>query len=108
MCNQTLKNFRTMSGADRRAAVRAHLAQSHGINFAANDPHGLTVSQQSALCDLARAVSWRKSSASPLSLSMAFYVYLARDAKPSAVAAAPVVKIKAARRSFNFGKMVQA
>jgi hypothetical protein len=107
MCNQTLKNFRTMSGADRRAAVRSHLAQSHAINFAANDPHGLTVSQQSALCDMARAVSWRKSAASPLALGMAFYVYLARDAKPSAHVA-PVVTIKAARRPFNYGKQVQA
>jgi hypothetical protein len=107
MCNQSLKQFRTMSGADRRAAARAHLAQSHGINFAANDPHGLTVSQQVALSDMARAVCWRKSAASPLSVGMAFYVYLARDAKPANAPAAPVVTIKA-RRPFTFGKEVQA
>lgn len=104
MCKQNpLKNFRTMSGAERRAACRVHLAESNAINFAAQDPHALTVSQQSALADMAKAVSWRKSPMSPLSVGMAFYVYLARDSKPSGHAqqAAPD---PAPRRSFNYGR----
>jgi hypothetical protein len=85
MCKQNpLKSFRTMSGAERRAAMRAHLAASNTISFAAQDPHALTASQQNALADMAKSVCWRKSPTSPLALGPAFYVYLARDVAQSA------------------------
>lgn len=104
MCKQNpLKAFRTMSGAERRAACRVHLAASHAINFTANDPHGLTATQQAALSEMAKAVSWRKSPMSPLSVGMAFYVYLARDAKPSGHAPQAAAS-DAPRRPFIFGR----
>lgn len=80
MCrNNELRKFRTMEGAQRRAAIRAHLAADAGLSFG-NDPHTLSFSQRSALHDMARAVCWRKSISSCLSLGAAFYVYLSRDA----------------------------
>lgn len=77
--NNELRKFRTLSGAERRAAVRRYLADSAGLVFG-NDPHTLSFSQRSALHDMARAVVWRKSISSCLSLGAAFYVYLSRDA----------------------------
>lgn len=80
MCRNTeLKKFRTLAGPARRAAIRRHLAGVDKIDFAA-DPHSLAQSQQCALADMARAVCWRKSIASCMSLGLAFFVYLSRDA----------------------------
>ena len=80
MCrNNQLRKFRVLEGAARRRAIRAHLAESDKINFTA-DPHSLAQSQQCALADMARAVCWRKSITSCMSLGLAFYVYLSRDA----------------------------
>lgn len=101
MCNLTLKKFRTMSGAPRRVAVRAHLAQSLGLVWD-KSPYELTHSERTALDDMARAIGWRKSNASMLSLSAAFYVYLARDAKPATVQQAASVKTQK-RAPFVFG-----
>jgi hypothetical protein len=101
---QNLKHFRTIDGATRRTAMRAHLAQHEQIDFRA-DPHALSFAQQCALADMAKAVSWRKGIASSLSLGLAFFVYLARDVtnghapRKYAQGAAPVV-IRKARRSF--------
>lgn len=80
MCRNTeLKKFRTLAGPARRAAIRRHLAGAEQIDFAA-DPHSLAISQQCALADMARAVCWRKSITSCMSLGLAFFVYLSRDA----------------------------
>lgn len=103
MCNNPLKRFRTMTGADRRAAVRAHLATTDAIDFT-GDPHSLRISQQCALADMARAVCWRKSPSSPLSLGMAFYVYLSRDAKPTSVQADQSTTVRTVRHSFTYGR----
>lgn len=101
MCKNPLKNFRTMTGETRRAACRADLVHGHAIDFAAQDPHALTVSQLAALSAMAKAVSWRKSAASSLSVGMAFYVYLARDSKPSGHAPQAAASV---RRPFNYGR----
>lgn len=79
MCANNLRHLRTIEGAQRRATIRAMLAKSDALVFG-NDPHTLSFSQRSALQDMARAVSWRKSITSCLSLGAAFYVYLSRDA----------------------------
>ena len=80
MCrNNELRKFRTLDGAQRRAAIRRHLAGADKIDFTA-DPHSLAISQQCALADMARAVCWRKSITSCMSLGLAFFVYLSRDA----------------------------
>lgn len=98
-----LKTFRTIDGAARRDAMRAHLAEHAEIDFKA-DCHTLTFAQQCALSEMAKAVSWRKAITSPLSLGLAFFVYLARDVatdkRKAAVRAAPVVSYRAPRRSF--------
>lgn len=101
MCkNNPLKKFRTLEGAQRREAMRAHLGETNDLRFDL-DPHELTFSQRSALSDMAKAVSWRKSPTSCLSLGAAFYVYLSRDAKAKpARIAAPA----APRRSIAFGR----
>lgn len=101
MCkNNPLKKFRTMEGAQRREAMRAHLGETNELRFDL-DPHELTFSQRSALSDMAKAVSWRKSPTSCLSLGAAFYVYLSRDAKPARTATpAPA----APRRPLTFGR----
>lgn len=80
MCrNNEFRKLRTMEGAQRRAAIRKQLSESEKLVFG-NDPHTLSFSQRSALNDMARAVCWRKSISSCLSLGAAFYVYLSRDA----------------------------
>lgn len=80
MCrNNEFRKLRVMEGAQRRAAIRRALADNAGLTFG-NDPHTLSFSQRSALNDMARAVCWRKSISSCLSLGAAFYVYLSRDA----------------------------
>lgn len=79
MCSNNLRHLRTIEGAQRRATIRALLAKSDGLVFG-NDPHTLSMSQRCSLQDMARAVSWRKSISSCLSLGAAFYVYLSRDA----------------------------
>jgi len=80
MCrNNELRKLRTLEGAKRRAAIRAELDKSLGLKFG-NDPHTLSFSERVALQDVARAVCWRKSITSCLSLGAAFYVYLSRDA----------------------------
>jgi hypothetical protein len=79
MCKQNpLKHFRTIEGAERRAAMRKYLSESLGLKWD-KSPYELTHSERTALDDMAKAVSWRKSISSPLSLSAAFYVYLSRE-----------------------------
>lgn len=78
MCHNNLRHLRTIQGAERRATIRALLEKSDDVEFG-NDPHTLTFSQRTALQDMARAVSWRKSISSCLSLGAAFYVYLSRE-----------------------------
>lgn len=111
MCKQNpLKEFRTLEGAKRRAAIRKYLAQSVALDFAA-DPHALTFSQCGALHEMAKSVSWRKSISSPLSLGLAFFVYLARDAAPQVEqhSGKPAVTVTyRKRRSFNLSREVQA
>lgn len=95
-----LKQFRTLSGVERRAAMRAHLSKVDAVVFT-GDPHTVTWSQQLALAEMAKIVAWKKSISSPLSLGLAFYVYLSRDAaKP-----APVRTVRAAPR-IAFGRGV--
>lgn len=78
MCrNNELRALRTLTGPARRAAIRKHLTNSAKIAFGV-DPHTLAHSQQCALSEVARAVCWRKSISSPMSLGLAFYVYLSR------------------------------
>jgi hypothetical protein len=90
MCKQNpLKHFRTIEGAERRKAMRAHLAENNGIVWS-KSPHELTHTERSALDAMARAVAWRKSISSPLSLCAAFYVYLSREVEKTAHAAAQV------------------
>ena len=104
MCkNNTLKQFRTMEGSARRAAIRAHLTKHEEIDFTA-DPHALKISQQCALADMARAVCWRKSPTSSLSLGLAFFVYLSRSApKPGHVEPPRTGKPAQRRPAFIFG-----
>lgn len=97
MCNN-LRKFRTLDGPARRIAVRAHLAQSLGLVWN-KSPFELTHTERTALDEMARAVGWRKSIASSLSLSAAFYVYLSREVKP----AAPARKPASVRQSFSYG-----
>jgi hypothetical protein len=104
MCKQNpLKHFRTLEGNERRAAMRAHLSSVEGIDFTA-DPHALKISQQCALADMAKAVAWRKSPTSPLSLGLAFFVYLGRSApKPGHVEPQRTGKPAQRRPAFVFG-----
>ena len=104
--NNDLKKFRTMEGPARREAVRAHLIKHDGINFN-KGPFELSHSERSALHDMAKAVSWRKSPASSFSLGAAFFVYLAKDVAKTAHVAAMVDK-PAPRRALVYGRMVQA
>lgn len=83
MCrNNELRKLRTMTGPARRDAVRRYLTESAQIAFGV-DPHTLAQSQQCALSEVARAVCWRKSISSPMSLGLAFYVYLSRGVSPA-------------------------
>lgn len=103
MCKQnSLKKFRTLEGAQRRAAIRAHMVATDEIDFTA-DPHSLRWSQQGALSDMAKAISWRKSPSSPLSLGLAFFVYLARDASPPRDPSGAPISGKT-RTAFVFGR----
>lgn len=78
MCKQNpLKHLRTLTGDARKQAARAHLTTEHGVTFG-HGPHLLTWAQRDALSTLAKAVCWRKSISSSLSLGSAFYVYLSR------------------------------
>lgn len=79
-----LKQFRTLSGPERKAQMRAHLSRHDAIVFG-GDPHAVTATQCAALAEMAKVVAWKKSISSPLNLALAFYVYLSRD-----VVAAPV------------------
>jgi hypothetical protein len=105
MCkNNQLRSFRTLEGSKRREAIRAHMRAADDIDFTA-DPHSLRISQQCALSDMAKAVGWRKSSTSPLSLGLAFYVYLSRDAaKPGRIEASRTGKPAQHRPAFVFGR----
>lgn len=107
MCKTVeLKHFRTLAGPDRKNAIRFYLAKQEGIDFTA-DVHTLYSGQRIALQDMAKAVSWRKSQTSCLSLGAAFFVYLAKDVKqPLHTAARQAAAAK--RHSFNYGKGVQA
>lgn len=105
MCKQNpLKEFRTMTGETRRKAIRSYLAAAVALDFAA-DPHALTHAQRGALHEMAKAVSWRKSISSPLSLGLAFFVYLARDVAKVAI---PVTTMRDARRAFIFSQKGRA
>lgn len=80
MCKQTeLRHFRTITGPARKQAIRVHLQRVAGIAFNA-DVHTLSFAQRDALATMAKAVSWRKSISSPMSLGSAFFVYLSRGA----------------------------
>jgi hypothetical protein len=93
MCKPVdLKHFRTITGAERKAAMRAHLSKHDGVLFGM-DPHAIPFSQQCALAEMAKAVSWKKSISSSLSLGLAFYVYLSRDVQ------APIVRGPVARNT---------
>lgn len=79
--NKALTKFRTIDGCKRRAAMRAYLSgEDKTLSFTAS-PDSLTPSQLRALTDMAKAVSWRKSIGTPLTLGAAFYVYLGKDEK---------------------------
>lgn len=101
-----LKNFRTMSGPERRTACRAHLVKHHGVDFSHGDPHGVGISGLTACADMAKAICWRKRVSSSMSLGAAFYVYLCRDvAQPKHAKAAQGDPRKAGKRfNFNFAK----
>jgi hypothetical protein len=101
MCSHTLKHLRTLTGDKRRAAIRAHLAKSAALSFNL-DPHTVTMSQQIALSDMAKAVSWRKSITSPLSLGLAFYVYLSRE--EAKIPQGGNSRNPQARQSFVYGR----
>lgn len=80
--NISLKALRTLEGEARRDACRAHLAKHSDMRFDL-DPHQLTHSQRIDLHDMAKAVCWRKSICSSLSLGAAYYVYLCKDVAKS-------------------------
>lgn len=103
MCKTVeLKHFRTLEGPERKAAMRFYLAKHEGIDFT-QDVHTLYSGQRSALQDMAKAVSWRKSLTSPLSLGAAFFVYLVKDVKqPLHTAARQAAAAK--RHTFNYGR----
>jgi len=107
MCKTVeLKTFRTLEGPARKEAMRFYLAKHHAIDFTA-DVFTLYSDQRGALVEMAKAVSWRKSISSPLSLGAAFFVYLAKDVKqPLHVAARQASAAK--RQAFNYGKGVTA
>lgn len=104
--NASLKKYRTMAGHERRAACRAHLEKNDNIRFN-KSPFELSHSERVALHDMAKAVSWRKSPASCLSLGAAFYVYLSKDLARTAHVAA-MNHTPAPRRALVYGCMVQA
>lgn len=96
-----LKNFRTMSGAERRAACRQHLSREHALDFSA-DVHAVPISGLAACADMAKAICWRKSVSSSMSIGAAFFVYLSRDlAQPKHAKAVQGDPRKAGKR-FNF------
>ena len=66
-----------------KAALRAALVASHGINFA-QDVFTLSHSQRVALVDAAKECGYRKSISSNPTLGGAFFQYLAKDAGDSA------------------------
>lgn len=103
MCKQNpFKKFRSLEGSKRREAIRAHMSAAEEIDFTA-DPHALRISQQCALSDMAKAISWRKSPSSPLSLGLAFFVYLSRDASPPRDPSGAPISGKT-RTAFVFGR----
>ena len=76
-----LKQFRTMTGPERRKAMRDHLTKAHAVDFSA-DVHAVPISALNACADMAKAVCWRKSISSSMSTGAAFFVYLAREVQP--------------------------
>lgn len=94
-----------MEGATRRAAIRAHMLDALNMKWD-KSPYELTSSERTALDEMAKAVGWRKSIASPLSLSAAFYVYLCRDAAKIAPAQhkAQQQQQQQPRQSFAYGR----
>lgn len=73
-----LRTFRTLAGPARKAAIRKHF-EARGLSFDL-DPHAVPFSMRGELADMAKAVGYRKSISSCLSLGSAFYVYLSRGA----------------------------
>ena len=60
-----------------KGIMRAMLAKSHDIDFT-KEVFQLSHSQRIGLSDMAKAVGYRKSVSSSLSLGAAFFVYLVR------------------------------
>lgn len=81
MCNQTLKRFRVLTGPARRIAM-VHYLQAHGVVFG-QDVHAVPVSTLTACAELAKAVCWRKSLSSSMSIGAAFYLYLSKAVAPA-------------------------
>lgn len=96
-----LKQFRTLSGPERKNVMRAHLSRHDGIAFG-GDPHAVTATQCAALAEMAKVVAWKKSISSPLTLALAFYVYLSRDVTPPP----PARKAGSGARRIAFGRGV--
>lgn len=73
------KTFAAMRDTDKRkAAMREFLQQSNSIDFNA-DVHAIPSSGLVACATMAKAIKYKKSPASSLSLGAAFFCYLARD-----------------------------
>lgn len=111
-----LKNFRTMTGPERRSACRAHLEKQHGVNFH-GDVHAVGISGLTACAEMAKAICWRKSQTSSMSLGAAFFVYLSRDVvreKHAAAVSAPShghgceSRRASGKFNFNYGKGASA
>lgn len=105
-----LKNFRTMTGEERRTACRSHLSTVHGVDFH-GDVHALPISALTACAEMAKAICWRKSQSSSMSLGAAFFVYLSRGAKVAPVGGAAHGHGVESRRTngrfnFNYGRGV--
>jgi len=105
MCHKTeLKHFRTLTGPDRKSAMRYHLTKYSGVDFAA-DVHSVPVSALNDVAAMAKAVCWRKSVASSMSLGAAFFTYLARDvAQPVSGPARQAAQAKTRGPGIAFGR----
>lgn len=75
----TYTRFIHMQGQARKDAMRLELSGApHNIDFS-RDVFTLSFSQRAALCDMAKAVGYRKSPGSYHTLGGAFYGYLQRN-----------------------------
>ena len=94
-----LKQFRTMTGPERRKAMRDHLTKVHAVDFYA-DVHAVPISALTACADMAKAVCWRKSISSSMSTGAAFFVYLARELQTTHTRA----RAQTGRKPIVFGR----